>query len=334
MINSRQTEILKLIVEEYIKTARPVGSKSICETLNCSSATVRNEMSYLEEVGLLEKTHTSSGRVPSEKGYRYYVDNIMKPKELTGEDMLNLQTVFSNKSLVLSDAITRSMEIISDLTNYTSIVLGTSSKDNLVSKVEVVPTSETNLVAIVITDKGHVEHRSVTLSEKVSVVEVKQTVDLINKFIVGTPIDEVSMKLEFEVKPRIGESVKQQKAVYDALYNVFNDLQADQTVHVNKPSNILKEPEFYNNMDKIQSILEKFEDKEIIRNIQTNDTDDGIKVYIGSESEFDEDVAIIKTKYNINGEEGTIALIGPKRMEYDRVTALLNFLKENIDSEC
>lgn len=331
MINNRQTELLKLIVEEYIKTARPVGSKSLCETLNCSSATVRNEMSFLEEIGLLEKTHTSSGRIPSEKGYRYYVDNIMQPKELTGEDMLNLQTVFNNKSLVLSDAITRSMEIISDLTNYTSIVLGASSKDNLVSKVEVVPTSDTNLVAIVITDKGHVEHRSVTLSEKVSIVEIKQTVDLINKFIVGTPIDEVSMKLEFEVKPRIGESVKQQRAVYDALYNVFNDLQSEATIHVNKPSNILKEPEFYNNMDKIQGILEKFEDKELIRNIQTNDSDDGIKVYIGSENEFDEDVAIIKTKYNINGEEGTIALIGPKRMEYDRVTALLNYITENIE---
>ena len=331
MINSRQTELLKLIVEEYIKTARPVGSKSLCEALNCSSATVRNEMSLLEEVGLLEKTHTSSGRVPSEKGYRYYVDNIMKPKELTGEDMLNLQTVFNNKSLVLSDAITRSMEIISDLTNYTSIVLGSSSKDNLVSKVEVVPINEMNLVAIVITDKGHVEHRNVSLSEKVSAVEIKQTVDLINKFIVGTPIDEVSMKLEFEVKPQIGESVKQQKAVYDALYNVFNDLTNESTVHVNRPSNILKEPEFYNNMDKIQNILEKFEDKDIIRNIQTADTDEGIKVYIGSENEFDEDVAIIKTKYNINGEEGTIALIGPKRMEYDRVTALLNYIKDNIE---
>lgn len=331
MINSRQTELLKLIVEEYIKTARPVGSKSLCEALNCSSATVRNEMSLLEEVGLLEKTHTSSGRVPSEKGYRYYVDNIMKPKELTGEDMLNLQTVFNNKSLVLSDAITRSMEIISDLTNYTSIVLGSSSKDNLVSKVEVVPINEMNLVAIVITDKGHVEHRNVSLSEKVSAVEIKQTVDLINKFIVGTPIDEVSMKLEFEVKPQIGESVKQQKAVYDALYNVFNDLTNESTVHVNRPSNILKEPEFYNNMDKIQNILEKFEDKDIIRNIQTDDADEGIKVYIGSENEFDEDVAIIKTKYNINGEEGTIALIGPKRMEYDRVTALLNYIKDNIE---
>lgn len=333
MINSRQTELLKLIVEEYIKTARPVGSKSLCEILNCSSATVRNEMSYLEEVGLLEKTHTSSGRVPSEKGYRYYVDNIMRPKELTGEDMLNLQTVFNNKSLMLSDTITRSMEIISDLTNYTSIVLGNSSKDNLVSKVEVVPTSETNLVAIVITDKGHVEHRNVTLREKVSAVEIKQTVDLINKFIVGTPIDEVSMKLEFEVKPQIGESVKQQRAVYDALYNVFNDLTNESTVHVNRPSNILKEPEFYNNMDKIQNILEKFEDKDFVRNIsEDNESDDGgINIYIGSENEFDEDVAVIKTKYNIDGEEGTIALIGPKRMEYDRVTALLNYIKENIE---
>lgn len=333
MINNRQTELLKLIVEEYIKTARPVGSKSLCESLRCSSATVRNEMSLLEEIGLLEKTHTSSGRVPSEKGYRYYVDNIMKPKELTGEDMLNLQIVFNNKSLVLSDAITKSMEIISDLTNYTSIVLGTSSRDNLISKVEVVPTSDTNLVAIVITDKGHVEHRNVSLTEKVSTVEVKQTVDLINKFIIGTPIDEVSAKLEFEVKPRIGESVKQQRAVYDALYNVFNDLTNESTIHVNKPSNILKEPEFYNNMDKIQNILEKFEDKDFVRSIsEDSESDDGgINVYIGSENEFDDDMTIIKTKYNINGEEGTIALIGPKRMEYDRVTALLNYIKENIE---
>lgn len=333
MINNRQTELLKLIVEEYIKTARPVGSKSLCESLHCSSATVRNEMSLLEEIGLLEKTHTSSGRVPSEKGYRYYVDNIMKPKELTGEDMLNLQIVFNNKSLVLSDAITKSMEIISDLTNYTSIVLGTSSRDNLISKVEVVPTSDTNLVAIVITDKGHVEHRNVSLTEKVSTVEIKQTVDLINKFIIGTPIDEVSAKLEFEVKPRIGESVKQQRAVYDALYNVFNDLTNESTIHVNKPSNILKEPEFYNNMDKIQNILEKFEDKDFVRSIsEDSESDDGgINVYIGSENEFDDDMTIIKTKYNINGEEGTIALIGPKRMEYDRVTALLNYIKDNIE---
>ena len=105
MLNNRQNELLKIIVEDYIKTAKPVGSKAICDILNCSSATIRNEMAALEEYGLLEKTHISSGRIPSEKGYRYYVDNIMKPKELTGEDMLKLQTIFKNSSLMLADFI-------------------------------------------------------------------------------------------------------------------------------------------------------------------------------------------------------------------------------------
>ena len=297
MINERQKELLKLIVEDYIKTARPVGSKAICELLKCSSATVRNEMSALEELGLLEKTHTSSGRIPSEKGYRYYVDHIMQPKELTGEDMLNLQTIFHNQSLALSDVIVRSMEIVSDLTHYTSIVLGGSSNQNKISKVEVVPIDETHLVAIVITDKGHVEHKNMQVEEKVSINEIKQTVDLINKFIIGTPLNEVSKKLEYEVKPKIAASVKQQRAIYEALYNAFNELQTDDdVVKVNKPSNILKEPEF-DDTSKMRAILKKFEDKELIKNIEEQDS--GINVYIGSESEFDDDVSIIKTKYNI-----------------------------------
>ncbi len=328
MINERQSKILKLIVEEYIKTAKPISSKSLCNELNCSSATIRSEMNTLENLGYLEKTHTSSGRVPSEKGYRYYVDNIMRPKELTGEDVLTLQRIFENKSLQLSDAIVKSMEIISDITNYTSIVLGKSSNENRISKVEVVPISETSVVAIVITDKGHVESKNVNIEEKVSVTEIKQTVDLINKFIIGTPIDEVSMKLELEVKPQIGNSIKQQKAIYDALYNVFNEFREDAEVKVNRPNNMLKQPEF-NNLDKMKSILDKFEDKTLINKIK--EEDNGVNIYIGSETDFDDDMAVIKTKYNVNGEEGTIALIGPKRMEYDRVTTLLNYIKKNIE---
>ena len=112
MLSERRKELLKLIVEEYIKTANPVGSSLLCDKLNCSSATIRNEMASLEDMGYLEKTHTSSGRVPSEMGYRYYVDNLMEPKKMTGEEVLKLQTIFDNKGLVLSDVITRSMEII------------------------------------------------------------------------------------------------------------------------------------------------------------------------------------------------------------------------------
>lgn len=330
MISERQKELLKVIVEEYIKTVHPISSKSLCLLFNCSSATLRNEMSTLEELGLLEKTHTSSGRIPSEKGYRYYVDNIMKPKELTGEDVLKLQAIFANKSLVLNDVIKKSMEIVSDLTNYTSIVLGKSSVDNKISKVEVVPLTETDLVALVVTDTGHVESRNIYIEEKVSIFEIKQTVDLINKFIVGTRIDEVSIKLELEVKPKIADSVKQQRAIFDALYNVFNEFKENTDMNVTKPNNILNQPEF-NNVDKIRNILNKFEDKTLIDRIK--EEENGINVYIGTENEFDDDVAIIKMKYNVNGEEGTIALIGPTRMEYDRVTTLLNYIKNNIENK-
>ena len=208
MISARQEELLKLIVEDYIKNARPVGSKALCDSMKCSSATIRAEMNYLEEIGLLEKTHISSGRVPSEKGYRYYVDNIMEPKQLNGEDMLKLQTIVDNKSLVIDDIILKSMEIISELTHYTTVVLGKQSSENLVQKIEVIPIDKNNVVAIIVTNKGHVEHKNIYIPGDIDSTEIKQTVDLINKLIVGTSINKVSEVLEYQVKPIIGKYVK------------------------------------------------------------------------------------------------------------------------------
>ena len=328
MLSARQKELLKLIVEDYIKTARPISSNSLCKILNCSSATIRNEMALLEEIGLIEKTHISSGRIPSEKGYRYYVDNIMKPKELTGEDVLKLQQVFQNKSLVLTDAISKSMEIISEITNYTAVILGSTSADNRLTKVEVVPISDNQLVAIVITDKGHVQHKNIMLQESVALEEVKQTVDLINKLVVGVPIDEVSTTLEYQVKPIIANYVKQHEVLYNAFYNAFSDFANASNVQMSGKKNILMQPEF-DNTEKIKQILDKFDDKKIINSIKEDDN--GINIYIGSENDIDEDLTVVKTKYNNNGEEGTIALIGPKRMEYDHVVSLLNYIKENLE---
>ena len=327
MINTRQTELLKLIVEGYIKSAKPISSKSLCKAMKCSSATIRNEMSNLEETGLLEKTHTSSGRIPSEKGYRYYVDNIMKPKELNGDDMLKLQTIFHNKSLVIDDAIIRSMEIISELTNYTSVVLGPASNENKVNKIEAVPLDDNRLLAIIITDKGHVEHKNVLLEKSVSVNEIKQAVDLINKLIIGTPINEVNAVLEFEVKPVIGKYIKQHEVLYNAFYNAFTDFSNESNIKMHGTKNILMQPEF-DDTNRMREMVSKLEGKDMADCIKEEDT--GINIYIGSENALDKDVTIIKTKYSLNGEEGTIALIGPKRMEYDRVITLLNYAKDNI----
>ena len=245
----------------------------------------------------------------------------MKPKDIKNEDILKLENIFNSKSLMITDAITKSMEIISEMTNYTSIVLGSTSIENKINKIEVVPLDDQKLIAIVITDKGHVEHKHIKLEEKVSVTEIKQTVDLINKLIVGVPINEVSTLLEYEIKPIISQYVKQHEVLYNAFYNAFTDFN-DRNFKMNGTRNILMQPEF-NNADKIRDDLNH------LQNIK--EEDNGINIYIGSENDFDDDLTIIKTKYKINGEEGTIALIGPKRMEYDRAITLLNYLKQNID---
>ncbi len=330
MIGSRQSEMLKIIIEEYIKTARPVGSKSICDSLDCSSATIRNEMAELEDLGYLEKTHISSGRIPSEKGYRYYVDNLMKPKELNGEDVLTLQTILNNKSLVLSDVITKSMEIISEMTSYTSLVLGSTATTNRLKKVETVPINESMLIAIIITDKGHIENKTINIDENISLEEIKKMVDLINNLLVDTPIDEINRKLEFEIKPIIGKYIKQQEMIYNVFYNAFNEMANKSNYHFSGKNNILTQPEF-NNVDKIKSIIGKLDDLDTITNIE--ETENGINVYIGEESKIDSDIAVIKTKYRINNEEGTLAIIGPKRMEYGKVVSILEFIKKEIEEK-
>jgi len=327
LLSNRQIELLKLIVEDYIKTARPVSSKSLCEILNCSSATIRNEMSELEELGLLEKTHTSSGRIPSEKGYRYYVDHLLEPKKMNGEDMLKLQIIFHNQELELSDCITKSLQLISDMTSYTAVVLGKASHDNLLKEISVVPLSDQKMIVIVVTDKEKVEHKTITL-DNVSLDDVKKTVDLINNLITGTPIDEVSTKLEFEIKPIIGRYVREHEQLYNAIYHVFSDF-ASPDINVVGKSKFLEQPEF-SNIDKIKSLFNKLEDNVLIEDIKQDDSNN-IEVYIGRENSIDEDVTIIKTNYKANGEEGTLAIIGPKRMEYDRVMSMLEFMKENIE---
>lgn len=327
MLSNRQNNILKLIVEEYIKMAKPVSSNLLCKRLKCSSATVRNEMSHLEELGLLEKTHTSSGRIPSESGYRYYVDNLMELKKMNAEDMLKLQIIFHNQQLVLSDCISKSLQLISDMTTYTTVVLGSNSHDNLLKQIDVVPIDEFNMIVIVVTDKGHVEHKNVRL-EDVSLEEVKKTVGLINNLISGTPIDEVSSKLEYEIKPIIGKYVNQHEQLYNAFYQVFTDFN-EKNINVVGKNNLLKQPEF-NNIDKIREIFHKLDNKNILEAIEEDD-DNNIKVYIGKENNLDEDMTVIKTKFKTPREEGTIAIIGPKRMEYDRVLSLLEFMKENIE---
>ena len=327
MLTDRQEKVLKIIVEKYIKNPIPVGSKLVAKIMKCSSATIRNEMGVLEDHELLEKTHTSSGRVPSSKGYRYYVDNLMEVKKMKNDDMLKIQKVFSNQ-MALTDVIEKSLEVISEMMNYTTVILGSNSHQNLLKQIEVVPIDDVSMIVIIVTDKGHVEHKQIKLYE-VSLEDVKKTVGLINNLISGTPIDEVSSKLECEIRPIIGNYVQQHEQLYNAFYHVFNDFTSSE-VNIVGRNKMLEQPEFSTNIEKIKNVFNKLESKTLLRNIEEDD-DNNIKVYIGDETNIDSDVTVIKTKFKNGYEEGTIAIIGPKRMEYDRVVSLLEYMKENIE---
>ena len=288
-------------------------------------------MAYLESLGYLEKKHTSSGRVPSEAGYKYYVDNLMKPKEISGEAVLKLQTILNNKDLAVSDAIVKCMEIISELTNYTSVVLGKESKNNTLKQVSIIPIDDHRIVAVIVTNTGHVENKQCTIPNNISINEMTKACELVNKALIGTRLSEIDAKLEYEIKPIIAQRMKEYESIMNFFHETFNDFAVKNSdIFFQGKTNILKQPE-YDNVSDVKRIITKFEDENLLRKIDTNV--DGINVYIGDENEFDKDVTIVKTKYHINGEEGTIAVVGPKRMEYAKVVGLLKYINDNLNDE-
>lgn len=337
-MGERQEELLKIIVETYIQTFKPVGSKSLVDHFKVSSATIRNDMALLEELNFLEKEHLSSGRIPSEAGYRYYVDNLMKPKDITGEDVLKLQTILNNNNLVLSDAIQKCMEIISDITHYTSVVIGPSVESSTLQQISIIAldddedeTSEGDrrVVAVLVTNQGVVENKQINISRNINLKELIKTSELINKALVGTPLAKVTERLELEIKPKIKEVINRYEEVCNFFSSAFRDFTIDNSdIVFGGKTNILDYKE-YDEPEKIKDMIAKLENTELVKNIQTSDSD--INVYIGEETEFDPDVTIIKTHYKVGKDEGTLAIIGPKRMEYDKVWTLLNFLKSYIE---
>lgn len=336
IMGERQEQLLKEIVEVYIETFKPVSSKSLVDKFKCSSATIRNDMAMLEEMNYLEKEHTSSGRIPSEEGYKYYVSHLMQPKEITGEDLLKLQTILNNSSLVVSDAVAKCMEIISDITHYTSVIIGPGADVATLKQISIISldddeedSSSHKVLAVLITNKGIVENKQVNVSKNISVQELITTCEIINRKLSGTPLSKVNERLELDIKPHIKDTISRYEEVCNFFSSAFHDFAMEKSdVIFNGKTNILDYKE-YDEPDKIKDMITKLENIDLVKNIST--TSEGINIYIGEETEFDPDVTIVKTHYKVGNDEATLAIIGPKRMEYDKVVTLLNFLKNYIE---
>ena len=336
MLTKRQSEILRIIVENYVETAEPVSSKSICDILDVSSATVRNEMVVLEKEGYIDKTHTSSGRVPLEAGYKFYVQYLMNEvneEEFETKSYELVDKVFANAIVEREDAIKKACSLLADITNYTSVALGPDTASNRVSKIELVPLAQDKYMMIVVTDSGHIESKIVSFEdEECDPEEVKKVVDILNDVLLNTPISEVSYRLKYIVDNHlIQEFIKYRESIINNFIDAFMQF-AETNYYVSGSSNMLVQPEFKDS-NKLKKLIDVFEQKELVEIIKDNPSGD-VKIKIGSDIGLEDidDAAIISIPYkNERGEIGNIALVGPSRMDYKRVIPLIKYIAKDIE---
>ena len=325
---NRRDKVLKLIVEHFIKTAQPVGSKTLIEEygLMYSSATIRSEMNALEMDGYLEKTHTSSGRVPSSKGYRYYIDNL-RERSVSDEFKYQMQTILDQKVQSIEQVIKESCEILSQMTSLASIVLGPNvSQEKLVS-VQIIPISKTSATCVFVTDQGYVENKTFVLSENTTPSDVENCVKLLNDRLRGTSISELVPKMQM-IKPLLNDYIIDHDVLYQAMLEAFVGFAKDRLSAYGKDE-LFAQPEFANDAQKIRKLLGLLESPEIFREVEDIDSDEEISIRIGGE---DDDVSIISAKVKIPGrDEGSIAIVGPKRMDYDQVVSAMEYLVDELE---
>jgi heat-inducible transcriptional repressor len=330
MINSRQQNILRIIVEEFIQTAEPIGSKNtMLDSLGFSSATIRNDMATLEAMGYLEKTHTSSGRIPSDKGYRYYVDEILKINQPKDTNFPKVDELMGNYLLGNDDVLKKALETISDMTSYTSMILTPSDARSLVKRIELVKIAPNEALIMIITDSGHVEKRKLFM-DGMELHELQKVVTILNDLLINTPVGDIAHRLAYELsQSELKEYLQYHQTLIDAFVRAFSKFN-EQQFFMGGQYNLLYEPEF-NDITKMRRYIEAIENKEIFRLIDTKSA--GVTVRIGHENtvQFLENCTLISVPYQIpTGEKGAIAVIGPRRMNYRRVIPLLEYLAMNM----
>lgn len=332
MLSERQRMILTAIVDDYIRSAEPVGSRSISKRgdVAFSPATIRNEMADLEELGLLEQPHTSAGRIPSIKGYRYYVDHLIRVGGIGEQDMLKIRGFFAEKMNLWEEAVGHAATILSQLTNYTSIVLGPETFNTTLKHFQLVPLNETSAVAIIVASTGHVEHRTVTLPDGIGMSDIQKIVNLLNDKLRGVPFAKVKSMLYTEVGKELSRFVDSCEQILQVLESTLAEEQ-EPRIFLSGATNIMTQPEF-KDVDKVKNILDMLEETPKLMQLFQS-VPEGIQVRIGTENAVEaiNQCSLITANYSYEGQSlGTIGILGPTRMDYGKVISLLDFLSKDL----
>jgi heat-inducible transcriptional repressor len=331
MLSSRQKLILKAIIEAYVKDAQPVGSKRLTEMpyLSFSSATLRYDMARLEELGFLEKTHTSSGRVPSEIGYRYYVEHLVTRDQDVIENFPLIDEVFQKNKLAKESATEEAIRLLSELTNYAALAFGPDSDENLIKKIDFIPISESEAVILIVTDRGNVQHQSISIPEGLLISDLKAVIKTLDDLLKNRKLSEaVNILTQAFAKREIVSFVEYQTQLMHSFINAFARFATD-NFYLSGVSNVFAQPEFHS-AQHIKNFVEMLDRRELIKLIGDQD---GLKVRFGSDLQLVpmENCTVISIPYRISDtEQGTIAVVGPTRMEYRKVIPLVEYIAVNL----
>lgn len=331
LLTERQGEILRVIIQNYTTTDQPVGSKTLMEGgIAASSATIRNEMKLLEELNLLSKTHSSSGRVPSMKGYRYYVDHLLNPVQAHPEEIQRIRHEFGREFHEINDIIQQSAEILSSLTSYTALSLGPDVNERRLTSFRIIPLNHRQVVAIIVTDKGNVENRVFTLPNHIQSEELEVMVRIINDRLIGEPLITVYHRLRTEIPIILHKYFQTTEGILDLFHKMLSHL-FEEKIYVGGQMNLLN---FEDSHDKVQfkSMYSFMKNPEELTQLLAP-RDSMIQIKIGSElgHELLQNMSLIQASYDIQGHgKGTIALLGPANMPYSRMFGLVDVFRREL----
>ena len=337
-LDERKREILITIIKIYLETGEPVGSRTISKLpdMGLSPATIRNEMSDLEELGFLIKPHTSAGRIPSDKGYRLYVNNLMKEKEA---EIKNLRTEMTARVDKLEDMMKTLVKTIASSTNYAAMIAGPSVDNNKIKYIQLSNLEDRKVLAVAVAEGNVVKTRIVEFDKIIDAKEILDLNQILNNILSGAKVSELRLDKVTSEIAKLKKNKDEIKTLVDGISDAFNEKDNADNIWTYGSNNFFKYKEFEESGN-VKDLVETFEKKKdllkLVDKVNEESSETGLRVYIGEESSVNamKDCSVVTANCDFgNGMRGTIGVVGPKRMDYEKVlktikSTMLNMSKE------
>ncbi len=334
MLDKRKKKILQAVIDEYINTAEPVSSGTLVKKygLDYSSATVRNELAELENFGYLDKPHTSAGRVPSEKGYRFYVDELLNDQDISIEEIKYIQSKLSTKVNEIEELTKITSSTISEITHYTTVAIGPKANMQIIEEIKFVLLGSRMLMVVIVTDNGLVKETIIKYDKDITASQVETLNNLFNSKLKGKPLNKIDKPMEEYILSEITYSVDVIKPIIEQINKVIDE---ENKIYLEGANKAFDLPEF-KSLEIAKNFVNILDTKDLVLDMLNSGIAKDINVYIGEENDNEQlkDFSVVTFKHSVGDKDlGTIGIIGPKRMDYSKVISVMKYISKKMNEK-